>query len=123
MYNLLGQINFVNYIASFAAGTVHVEDTSHPIFNGVPATFQVVKEEWYTWDNSPRPHVHVLANVDENSYMPPSDIKMGDHPVIWTNPDYKGKNVYIFMGHDPILFDSTEYKTLLRNAIFWAATK
>jgi type 1 glutamine amidotransferase len=121
--NLLGGINFVDYIATFAAGTVHVEDTTHPIFNGVPSSFLISKEEWYTWDKSPRPNVHVLANVDENSYMPPSDKKMGDHPVIWTNPNIKGKNVYIFMGHDPVLFDSTEYKTLLRNAIFWAGTK
>ena len=43
---------------------------------------------------SPRPHVRVLANVDESSYKPPSNIKMGDHPVIWTNEDYKGRNLY-----------------------------
>ena len=65
----------------------------------------------------------VLANVDEDSYTPDSSVKMGDHPVIWTNPDYAAKNLYIFMGHHPNLFENEAYKTLLRNAIFWAGTE
>lgn len=121
-YDFIGQVNFKNYIASFAEASVHVEEATHPIFKGVPATFQVTTDEWYTWDKNPRPHVHVLANVDESSYVPPSDIKMGDHPVIWSNEAYKAKNVYIFVGHHPNLFDNAAYKTLLRNALFWAAT-
>jgi len=81
-----------------------------------------VKDEWYTWDKNPRPNLHVLANVDENSYMPPSNVKMGDHPVIWSNEAYKGRNAYIMIGHDKTLFENDAYMTLLRNAIFWAAT-
>ena len=34
--------------------------------------------EWYTYDKSPRPNVRVLASVDEATYTPASDIKMGD---------------------------------------------
>jgi type 1 glutamine amidotransferase len=121
-YNFIGQINFVNYIATFAAANVIVEEPTHPIFAGVPSNFIVTTDEWYTWDQSPRPYVHVLSHVDENSYMPPSDIKMGgDHPVIWTNDAYKGRNLYIFVGHHPNLFQNTAYMTLLQNAIFWAA--
>jgi type 1 glutamine amidotransferase len=89
---------------------------------GVPASFVVTTDEWYTWDKSPRPNVHVLANVDENSYKPASNIKMGDHPVVWTNEAYKGKNLYIFMGHHPNLFQNPAYVTLLKNAINWAGT-
>lgn len=121
-YDFLGKINYKNYIASFASGTVHVEDAAHPLFKDVPATFEVTTDEWYIWDKSPRANVKVLANVDEQSYQPPSDIKMGDHPVIWTNPNYAGKNVYIFVGHHPNLFQNTAYVTLLRNAIWWAGT-
>jgi type 1 glutamine amidotransferase len=84
----------------------------------------VTTDEWYTWDKSPRPNVQVLANVDENSYMPQSNVKMGDHPVVWTpNSAYKGKNLYIFVGHHPNLFQNTAYMTLLKNAIFWAGSK
>ncbi|HEX3385781.1 MAG TPA: ThuA domain-containing protein, partial [Mucilaginibacter sp.] len=72
---------------------------------------------------SPRPNVHVIASVDENSYVPNSDVKMGDHPVIWTNKQVKARNVYIFMGHSPELFDNEAYKRIFSNAIFWAAKK
>jgi uncharacterized protein len=121
-YDFLGKINYQNYIASFASATVHIEDAAHPLFKDVPATFQVTTDEWYIWDKSPRPNVKVLANVDEASYQPSSNIKMGDHPVIWTNPNYAGKNVYIFVGHHPNLFENTAYVKLLRNAIWWAGT-
>lgn len=50
----------------------------------VPASF-VCPMTSGTYDKSPRPNVHVLANVDESSYTPASDIKMGDHPVVWVN--------------------------------------
>lgn len=118
----MGGIRWKNYIATFADANVHVEDKSHPVMKGVPSTFPVLHEEWYTWDKSPRPNVHVLATVDENSYKPDSNIKMGgDHPVIWTNEHVKARNVYIFMGHHPDLFENQAFTTIFRNSIFWAA--
>jgi uncharacterized protein len=119
--DFMGGIRFKNYIAKRVAGTVVVEDAAHPSLKGVPATFVVKEEEWYTYDKDPRPNVHVLAHVDESSYQPSSDIKMGDHPVIWTNEKMKARNIYIQMGHHPSLFTNDSYKTLLRNAILWAA--
>jgi hypothetical protein len=59
--------------------------------------------------------------VDEASYQPPSDIKMGDHPVIWTNEKMKARNIYIQMGHHPSLLKNPAYTTLLGNAILWAS--
>jgi len=122
-HQFMGGIRFVNYIPDFADGTVTVEDTTHPVMKGLPGKFIIEKEEWYTYDKSPRPNVQVIASVDENSYVPASDKKMGDHPVIWTNPHYKARNIYIFMGHSPALFGNTAYTTIFRNAIFWAAGK
>jgi len=90
---------------------------------GVPASFLVKKEEWYTYDKSPRPNVEVIASVDESTYSPDSKIKMGDHPVIWSNRKVKAKNIYIFMGHSPVLFESEAYRTIFKNAIFWASKK
>ncbi|HET6253645.1 MAG TPA: ThuA domain-containing protein [Puia sp.] len=120
-HSFMGHIRWKDYIARFARGTVHVEDGAHPVMKGIPDSFVVQKEEWYTYDKSPRPNVHVLANVDESSYRPDTTIKMGDHPVIWTNEKVKARNVYIFMGHSPVLFDDWVYRKMLRNAIFWAA--
>lgn len=117
----MGGIRWKNYIADFAAAKVNVEDTLHPVIKGLPASFVIEKDEWYTWDKSPRPNVHVIASVDESTYTPDSPVKMGDHPVIWSNDHYPARNIYIFMGHSPELFNNKAYTTLFRNAIFWAA--
>jgi type 1 glutamine amidotransferase len=123
-HQFMGGIRWKDYIATFAKATVDVEDKQHPVMKGVSPTFIVQQEEWYTYDIDPRPNVHVLATVDESTYVPDSKVKMGgDHPVVWTNPNYKARNIYIFMGHSPILFKSKDYTTLFSNAIFWAAGK
>ena len=89
--DFMGGVRFKNYIAPLADGTLIVEDKQHPVMKDVPASFVVPDDEWYTYDKSPRPNVHVLANVDESSYTPASDIKMGDHPgriiVRWLTTD------------------------------------
>ncbi len=121
--DFMGGIKFENYIATFANAKVNVEDKLHPVMKGIPTDFLINKEEWYTYNKSPRENVHILASVDENTYQPDSKIKMGDHPVVWTNDHFKSRNVYIFMGHAPELFENEAYTTLLRNSIFWAANK
>jgi len=123
--DFMGGIKFKSYIANFAAASVNIEQKKHPVMKGVPSSFPVVREEWYTYDKSPRlnKNIQVLASVDENTYIPARDIKMGDHPVIWTNTKMKARNLYIFMGHGPELFENLSYTTLYRNAIFWAASK
>ena len=120
-HDFMGGIRWKDYIARFAKATVRLEDRRHPMLAGIPDSFVVQKEEWYTYDKSPRPNVHVLASVDESTYLPDTTVKMGDHPVIWTNEKVLARNVYIFMGHDPVLFDDTVYKRLFANAISWAA--
>jgi type 1 glutamine amidotransferase len=119
----MGGIRYTNYIPTFVDGTVAVEDKSHPAMKGVSSPFKVLHEEFYTWDKSPRPNVRVLASVDENTYSPDTKIKMGDHPVIWTNEHYKARNIYIFMGHHADLFENPAFTTIFKNAIFWAANQ
>ena len=116
----MGGIRYTSYIPDFATATVKVEDPSHPAMKGLPSSFTVLHEEWYTWSESPRPRVHVLASVDESSYQPNSMIKMGDHPVVWSNEHYKARNIYIFMGHHADLFQNPDFVQLFRNAIFWS---
>jgi uncharacterized protein len=119
--SFMGAIRFTQYISTFASGKVIVEDLSHPVMKGLGSSFEINDEEWYTYDKSPRPNVHVLASVDENTYAPNSTIKMGDHPVVWTNEHMKARNVYIFMGHRPEHFKNPAFTTLFHNAILWAA--
>jgi len=118
----MGGIRFQDYIPKFATATVVVEDRSHPVMASISPSFVVEQEEWYTYDKSPRPKVRVLAHVDEATYSPNTHTKMGgDHPVIWTNDHMQARNVYIFMGHHPELFQNSAFTTIFHNSILWAA--
>ena len=57
--------------------------------------------------------------MDEASYTIPTNIKMGDHPVIWTNPSKGARNVYFQFGHSKKLFESPDFIKLLENALKW----
>ncbi len=120
-HEFMGAVRFKNYIATFVTGTVTIEDKNHPAMKDIASPFVIEKEEWYTYDSSPRPNVHVLASVDEKTYVPSTDLRMGDHPVIWTNEHYKARNIYIFMGHHPELFDNQVFIKIFENSVFWAA--
>jgi type 1 glutamine amidotransferase len=118
----MGGIEFKDCIHGGTTALLTVEDAAHPALKGLPATF-TTKDEWYTYNKSPRPNVHVLASIDEATYVPNINIKMGDHPVIWTNDKIKAKNIYIAMGHFPELFREGNFTTLFSNAIFWAVKR
>ena len=119
--HFMGDIRYTSYIAQYATATVKVDDTSHPVMRGLPSSFVVQNEEWYTWSRSNRANVHVLGTVDESTYSPRSMITMGDHPVIWTNEHVKARNVYIFLGHHPELFQDKNFTRIFRNAVLWGA--
>ena len=118
--DFLGGIQWKNYISKKVDGTVHIEQKKHPVFKGLPDQFTLPTEEWYTFDKNPRNGAQVLATVDENSYNPSSDVKMGDHPVIWLNPKKKAKNIYFLFEHHGGLFELKEFTQLFANTIEWA---
>lgn len=129
--DFMGGVTFQTYIPQLADGTVQVERSSHPVMQGLPRTFVIPNDEWYTYTTDPRDNVQVLAHVDEASYVDKDSAPqwgpkayhpiptMGDHPVIWTNPAKKARNVYFQFGHHRSLFDTPEFVQLLTNAITW----
>ena len=117
--DFMGGIRYENYIAVKCDATVQVEDRQHPVMNGVPGTFVIEDDEWYTYNKDPRPNVHVMAHVDEASYTVKTNIKMGDHPVVWTNPSKGARNVYFQFGHSKLLFENPVFVRLLENALKW----
>lgn len=116
----MGDIQFKKHIPGGTEAKLTIEDGSHPAMKYLPASF-TTKDEWYIYNQSPRSNVRVLASIDESTYRPTKDVKMGDHPVIWTNEHFKARNIYIAMGHFPELFNDSNYATLVKNALFWAA--
>ncbi|MBK7710178.1 MAG: ThuA domain-containing protein, partial [Bacteroidales bacterium] len=99
-------------------GKILVEDRTHPVTKNLPPSFSFY-DEWYEFNRSPRPNVHVLATADETSYK--QEIPMGDHPMIWINPHYD-RAVYIGIGHDTTACTDPNFTILMRDAILWAAS-
>lgn len=116
----MGGIRWKSYIEEPTDGTICMEDRTHPITDGLPDTLRLPRDEWYTYHCSPRPNVHVLAHVDEHSYTSASPVRMGDHPVVWINPNKPSRNVYFQFGHDAALFQNAGFVQMFANAVSWA---
>jgi type 1 glutamine amidotransferase len=116
--DLMGDIVYSPHPA-IQNGSVVLEDRRHPVTRNLPASFEIW-DEWYEFDQSPRPRVHVLARADESTYKP--NKPMGDHPIIWTNEKYH-RALYIGIGHDPTICRDPNFAVLVRDAIRWAASQ
>lgn len=99
-------------------GSVVVEDRDHPVTKNLPASFSI-RDEWYEFDRSPRSDVHVLATANEKTYKAAKP--MGDHPIIWTKPQYD-RALYIGIGHDASVCADSNFSVLIRDAILWGAS-
>jgi type 1 glutamine amidotransferase len=127
MENLIGPL-FTAHIMGpqFQRATVILENQQHPVLAGLPDIWQH-EEEWYSWEQSPRSlGFTILATVDEDSYTPVQkmfrsevDLRMGDHPVVWSNQVGRGRTVYSAMGHRAEAFDNPQHQLLLENALKW----
>lgn len=120
--DFMGGVRWKAYIPTLTDGTICIEDKAHPVMAGVGDTVRIPKDEWYTYDRSPRPNVHVLAHVDEHSYTPASEVRMGDHPVVWTNESKAARNVYFQFGHSAELFQVPDFVRMFAGALRWTLT-
>lgn len=125
--NLIGA-DFTAHIMGpqFQRAKVIVEAPEHPTAQSLPNTW-LHTEEWYSWEKSPRQNgFNIVAILDEESYTPVQklmgnerDLRMGDHPVVWTNCVGQGRAVYSALGHTSEAFDTPEHQQLLENALSW----
>ena len=128
MDNLLGVL-FTAHIMGpqFQIASVITENPDHPVAAGLPAVWDH-EEEWYSWAVSPRTKgFNVIASVDESSYTPVQkflgqerDLRMGDHPIAWSNCIGEGRAIYTALGHKAESYDNPTVRQLLENAIAWA---
>lgn len=113
----------------FQVAQVMTEHADHPVNTDLPSQWSH-QEEWYAWKSSPRGKgFNVLATVDEKSYSPEvhflgldRDLRMGDHPIVWSTCLGGGRAIYSALGHQPSAFDSPPHQRLLTNALAWLAT-
>jgi len=125
--NLIGA-DFTAHIMDpqFQKATVVLENQDHPVLAGLPDIWEHV-DEWYSWEKSPRfEGFTILATLDEDSYVPvmkfmgeERDLKMGDHPVVWSNCIGYGRSVYMAMGHRAEAFEQPQVQKLIANSLDW----
>jgi type 1 glutamine amidotransferase len=114
----------------FQSGKVVVDDTHSGITAGLGSGWEMT-EEWYSFISSPRATgAHVLVTLDESSYqpvgrmqpdLPLQDMRMGDHPLAWTNCVGNGRSFYTAIGHRPESYTEVHSLKLLEQGIAWAA--
>ena len=124
MNDLLGA-TFTQHTLSpqFQTATVELDDSEHPAVQGLPPSWKHF-EEWYSFDRSPREGgANILITVDEKTYKPVgflgADLRMGDHPMVWSRCIGKGRVLYSAFGHHTAAFENAQQKQLLLNATRW----
>jgi hypothetical protein len=119
------------------SANLKVEDTTHPVVQGLGSVFKSAPNEWYSWqvDLRTKSNIKILCSIDPSSFplgTGPKEFEIwrsGYYPVVWTNTNYK--MVYINMGHNDMdyganqplssTFSSPMQNQLLLNAIRWLA--
>lgn len=108
----------------FQAAQVIVDDPKDGIVAGLPPEWTMT-EEWYSFQSSPRLRgAHILARLDEASYQPVNGkltLRMGDHPIAWTQCIKNGRSFYSAIGHRPDSYSEPNSARLLEQGIAWAA--
>jgi uncharacterized protein len=104
-------------IAKFS---VNVVKPDHPIMKGVPASFDV-EDELYYLNAEPEKIPAGAAAMEVLAETSPSVRFKKPHPAVWTTKHATARIVGITLGHDERVHDHQAFKTLLVNAVTWAA--
>lgn len=91
---------------------VVVTDHSTPATHPLPASFPI-REEFYVFKHDPRPHVHVLAELDTGLGGP-------DRPLVWCRRFGRGRVYYDALGHFSATWHSRYQLRLMSGGILWA---
>jgi len=109
----------------FQQAQVVIEDVG-PI-GGDLAPGWSMTDEWYSFQASPRHNgAHIIATLDESTYLPLGmgnvDLRMGDHPIAWSQCIGKGRSFYSAIGHRPESYSDPHFEKMLEHAIQWSAS-
>ncbi|MDQ3347869.1 MAG: ThuA domain-containing protein, partial [Acidobacteriota bacterium] len=104
-------------IAKFSVNAVKPD---HPVMKGVPQSFEIEDELYYVNAEAEKlpPGTAPIEVLAETS---PS-VKFGKpHPAVWITQHPSARITGIALGHDERVHDLLAFKTLLANAVRWAA--
>ena len=92
----------------------------HPSTAGLPRNWTRT-DEWYNFARNPRPSVHVLATLDETSYLPGPGAMGSDHPIAWWHAFQGGRAWYTAGGHTAASYSDPLFRRHLLGGIRYAA--
>jgi uncharacterized protein len=120
-------------------GVLQNEAPDHPSTAHLPERWQIPFEEFYSFQQSPRPHVRVLLNIDESTYSQDPNTShlpdeetfpsfpegetgvMGeDHPMSWCHEIDDGHAWYTALGHEGYLYRTPDFRAHLLGGILTA---
>jgi type 1 glutamine amidotransferase len=108
----------------FQAAKLKLDDSKNPIVRGLQPEWTMT-DEWYSFKTNPRKRgADVLVTLDENTYKPAAgtvDLRMGDHPIAWTQCIGKGRSFYTAIGHRPESYAEPNTNRLIQQGVAWAA--
>ena len=97
---------------------VRVEEPAHPSTEALPTAWERT-DEWYNFSSNPRGGAHVLATLDEATYMGGG---MGaDHPIAWCRRYDGGRAWYTGGGHTRESYGEPLFRRHLLGGIQFAA--
>lgn len=87
-----------------------------------------MSDEWYSFASNPADAgARVIASLDESTYSQVGregqNLRMGEHPIVWTRCVGDGRSFYSAIGHRPETYSDPNYVRLLEQAVTWAANK
>jgi type 1 glutamine amidotransferase len=98
--------------------TVGIVDRTHLSTRHLPEHWART-DEWYNLAANPRGRVHVLAVLDESSYL--GGTMGSDHPIAWCHLYRGGRSWYSGGGHTVAAYAEPAFRTHLLGGIRWAA--
>ena len=106
-----------------------VVDKAHPIMQGLAGGFDI-SDEVYKCEYLPDTfHVLMTTDFDKSDVNFPNQYARGlrypgagNNAVVWVKTAENSPVVYIAAGHGPHAYENPMYRTLLMNAIRWAAS-
>jgi cytochrome c len=100
--------------------TIKVTNRRDPSTVSLPRTW-IRTDEWYNFQSNPRPHVRVLATLDESSYSPGDGAMGADHPIAWSHEFQGGRAWYTAGGHTDESYSEPLFRRQLLGGIRYAA--
>jgi len=91
---------------------VIVTDHSTPATHTLAASF-LIREEFYAFRHDPRPHVHVLAELDTGA-------QGRDRPLVWCRRFGRGRVYYDALGHFSATWHNRYQLALASGGMLWA---